>query len=237
MKAVVALSLLLTAPTTHANEKLFQVPASYCPAAAAIAQGVNDCTDNDAFIQAGEACLEKLEAEVKRAAGTMRKNFAKGAVQAQNEKFSDSIHDYALGSEALAYLTSIAKMAIAEVSLYPEELAFPEDMDAPDITGKSPESYAMSTECYGDTKRSLDGLVQDFQHVLANLQKTKAATDERGETSLFRRVGLKNEAPAEGANPKLQQGKGQGSGKTKEYRDSGISGIEEDAAARKQKPK
>jgi hypothetical protein len=219
------LALILTMPVqTRA--------AGYCDPAQNIS--VDDCEDNDTFVNAGEACLTKLEKEVQDASKAMRSKFDANTSQEQAKKYGSSLKDYNLSTATLAKLLSSAEAAILDINAYIKALAPPEDSDEPDVNGGNEENYKNSVACYGESKRSLQGEIEDVLHVIDDLEKAKAASAVNAGTS-----GARNQNIQSGdQKPKLrtQPAKSYPSpkaGKAPGTIDSDVTGVEKDKAGQK----
>lgn len=200
--------------------------ANYCKPAAAIA--VTDCEDNDAFIREGDSCLNKLEADIKKASAAMTKGFSKNDNQKQAKKFNSALQDNAVSSATLAGLMANADLAIADVKNYQANLDPPEDFDEADVNQGNPQAYMMSVDCYGDTKHSLEGIVADIEHVKRDLASAKQVADANAAASGAREQQVDNSSTGG-----MITGKGKDAVVPKGQppsRDSGVSGVQEEQA-------
>jgi hypothetical protein len=177
----------LLATTAHAA-----LQSNYCTPAQAAGELVMACEDNDEFIKEGEKCLNKLEAEVKAASVSMTAGFSKNEQQQQDKKFNSALQDNSVSSATLAILIAQATQAALDVDKYKGALSLPEDADEAEVTGGNPEGYAKSIDCYGDTSKSLDGLIADINHVKKNLTDAKTIADVNAATSGIREQKVQN---------------------------------------------
>ncbi|MGZ6290349.1 MAG: hypothetical protein ACXWQO_19325, partial [Bdellovibrionota bacterium] len=171
--SLLLLAFFCASETAYSAEK--KIPLTYCTPATSIRAEV--CEDNDAFIKEGDNCLTKLENEVKAASQTMKTAFSDNKAQQQNKKFNSALQDNSVGSMTLAYLLSLTDVATADVKKYQVSLSAPEDADEAEVNEGNPEAYSMKVDCYGDTKKSLDGVLSDISHVKNDLLAAKKIAD------------------------------------------------------------
>ncbi len=211
---------------------------SICNPSMHVAEAVNFCEDNDAFVKAGEACLAKLEELAKKETQILQGNFSGNKESRQAGKFQASAEDYTATSTSLLKLMAITENALEDIYEYKDLAVLPEDSDDPEVTGKDSTAYAMSIDCYGDVQASLDSLLNDFDHKLGEFIAAKEASD-----SFLAKAGLrkKNLSFSQGSRLVSEASKtiGQGSAaptKGKSPRElSSITGLKEDQAKRLKK--
>jgi hypothetical protein len=169
------LSLVLTSTASAAPaEKLI----AFCPSATKLQEKADACENNDEFIEAGEDCLDKLDAEIKHETKRMQLSFSADKGGQQKANFSSATQDYAASSLSLAALILKAELATKEIGAYPEYLLEPEDAEEADVNEGNLDKYLQQIPCYGEAKRSLGGIKQDFEKRVAQLQAAKALSDQ-----------------------------------------------------------
>lgn len=186
----------------------FKVKASFCSPIDRIEEELYSCEENDLFLQHGEACLDKLDAESKSVSGFLPAVFSKNLDQRQAGRFDSSVHDEQKASAALAYLIGTTELAMREIQQYRENLALPPDHDEDDVTGGDVAGYVESVDCYAANKRNLNSLLADFDRRLGELRNAKQVADANAAKSQLHRRNIDASSAAE---VKVLAGKGQGS--------------------------
>lgn len=171
--ATIAAALLAT-PAAHAADKL----VAFCPASAKLQDQADACENNDAFIEAGEDCLDKLDAEIKLETKRMQLSFSTDKGGQQRANFASAKQDYAASSLSLAALLLKAELAKKEMGEYLDDLILPEDAEEGDVNEGDLKKYLTQIPCYGEAQRSLEGIQGDFAKREAQLQTAKALADQ-----------------------------------------------------------
>ena len=206
----------------------------FCSSVAQVSAQVDECEANDIFLVKGEECLDKLDAESKRVAGMLPKDFSNNLDQKQKAKFGASNHDYKVTSVGLEQMIFTTQVAMGQIQDYKSALALPPDSDEPDVTQGNVEAYAMSVDCYGANKKNLDSLLEDFEKRLGQFQAAKKVTDAFASTTGSRQEDVK--ATITDSSRLNRAGRGDAGPKGPQKRDSDVSGIEEDKAKQKKLP-
>lgn len=206
---------------------------AFCPSAATIANKAEACENNDHFIDAGEDCLDKLDAAITAETKRMESNLTKDKGAKQKANFAASGKDYAASSVALAALLVKAEIAIKEIGTYSETLILPEDAEEEDVNEGDLAKYLNQIPCYGEAKRSLQGIEQDFKKRAGELRAAKAVADQNLASSASRADALSGDGSAAPAPAPSAPAPGRGIVPTingKDHRgESGISGRKEPA--------
>ncbi len=156
-----------------------------------------DCPKNKIFVEAGNACYQRVQAESKAVAArldAMNKAYmktleAKG-MSAQDQHFHFSEFAYKNSQAASDYLQQVTAMARKEVLDYQSNLWPPEDYDSPWITQGDQGRYLMTTACYGEPKLSIDKIIATLDQETANLKLQKSTAMNKQGTASGHRVDL-----------------------------------------------
>lgn len=204
-------------------------PLYFCVPATEIAAAGQECEDNDAFIDRGEDCLDKLDAEIKTATAAMKAAFSPDTVSQQSAKYQSSLQDYQQSSATLAYVIALNELAIREMDAYAGALAEPEDAEEADVNGGNRQRYDMSVTCFGETTRSIRSIQTDFRDRLRQLLAAKRGAAANAATSAADLQ--KIDAGSAGTAPAMG-GKGQGSAAVNGGKSangaSDITGVQQD---------
>jgi hypothetical protein len=228
---------LSSASAAHAQvqeKDRFKVKASFCQPLEMIEGQIFSCEENDFYLEHGEACLDKLDAESKAVSAFLPSVFSKNTDQRQAGKFDSSIQDEQKASAALAYLIGTTELAMKEIQVYRENLAYPPDHDEEDVTGGNLEGYLASVDCYAANRRNLNSLLEDFDRRLNELRAAKRVADAHAAKSQLNR---KNIDVSSASAQKIVGGRGAGaavpakSGAQRQTA-SDITGTREDKAKR-----
>lgn len=233
---VICISLLCFCSAALAEDKetdRFKIKASFCQPMDKIEEQIYSCEENDHYLEFGEACLDKLDAESKAVSAFLPMVFSKNADQRQAGKFDSSIQDEQKASAALAYLIGTTELAMREVHAYRENLAYPPDHDEEDVTGGNLDTYLASVDCYAANHRNLNSLLEDFDRRLNELKAAKKVADAHTVKSQLNR---KNIDVSSAVNQKIVGGQGLGAAAVKPSSQrqtaSDITGTKEDKAKR-----
>lgn len=209
MRSLVLLMMISVWPALadDAAKDRFKVKASFCQPLDSIEEEIYSCEENDRYLEFGEACLDKLDAESKAVSGMLPALFSKNTDQRQAGKFDSSIHDEQKASAALAYLIGTTELAMREIENYRGNLAYPPDSDEEDVTGGNLEGYLASVDCYAANHRNLNSLLEDFGRRLGELRTAKKVADANAAKSQLHR---RNIDVSSAAHVKIVSGKGQG---------------------------
>ena len=202
------IALCPAALAESSDKDRFKVKASFCQPIDRIEEELYSCEENDLYLQYGEACLDKLDAESRSVSAFLPAVFSKNIDARQAGKFDSSIHDEQKASAALAYLIGTTELAMREIQQYRENLALPPDHDEADVTGGDVAGYVESVDCYAANKRNLSSLLADFDRRLGELRTAKQVADANAAKSQLHR---RNIDVSSASDVKLLAGKGQGS--------------------------
>jgi hypothetical protein len=216
---LVSISLLTPAAEALAQETF------YCRSPAELYQQVTDCDLNEHYAEAAVVCLRTLEKDIHAArrdlsAGMSSRNAR--AKAAQGGTLGAAQGNYGAAGSTLSSLISRTEATIREVARYQEELALPEDADAPEVLGQSVDEYLDSEPCFRDSFETLDFVLEDLNHHLEDLQAANAAASTHETVSGTRKTNIQG-----AGQPAVKGGAGQGGAKVrnKRSRDSDISGT------------
>lgn len=220
-------------------------PAFACATAESVDNnGEGNCEENnEKFAKAGQDCLKTLEAaiqarasvaNVQMAASNLAKTVTSGNGQTNN--FSGANADYGISQQALADLIEAAKKARRAVEGQLSHIYYPEDFDAPEEVIGDPMDFLNEVSCYSDNEKSLKKTIKTIDQHIADLEKAKLASAQRGNISNTRDQSLQNSVSK---GPALKGGSAQGSGAIKAgttgNRESDVSGVEESKKKNEQK--
>lgn len=170
-----------------------------CPTTESFEEDVKECEDNGKIAQAGIDCTTSLEKAIQEQSAVAAKAMSASNTKivdkggnAQTHNFAGSGADYAITQATLAELIAAAKKARNQVEDYHMNIYYPEDFDAPEEMIGDPEEFIAESECFGENKRGLMGLVDKIDRHIADLEKTKALASAKGLTSGSRQEGMQN---------------------------------------------
>lgn len=229
MKTILFISAL-TLSSAQASANVPKLPKSFCAPGEQIANQLQNCVENQKFIDAAEACLEKLEKTVSQRTNALKAGLDTAKAAQQNKNFTSAATDYATTSATLAYLISLADLAATETVGYLDLVLEPEHTDDPEANGGDPEGYKNAHPCFAETQEALNDIIDDIEHRQAELEEAKDASDMKSGLSSGHSGALDSQAPA--TTPSLSgqtpgtapSAKGQ---KGKDPRASDISGTED----------
>lgn len=142
---------------------------SFCKSFSKIQEESEACDDNDKFVDAAEACLVKFEKGMK-AAG-IKIHTPDDARMFDREGGMDPSQEPSTTSSENVTETWIknGNQAVQDLKSYTEQLNYPEDAEDEDEHGSDPEQYANTVACYGESKKSITDVADDFQYYLEQL--------------------------------------------------------------------
>jgi hypothetical protein len=208
-----------------------KVGNTFCTPFTEIAEKVETCDDNDTYLEEGEKCLDKIDAEEKAVSQYLPAVFSGNKDGKQAAKFAGANQDYAASSAALAYLIGTAKVAEGEIRAYKYSLELPEDFEERDVNQGDEAGYIMSVDCYGTNHENLESLLEDFQTRQKKWEDIKKVADANAAAAGVRESHLG--ASDSAGNLQTASGKGQGSGgkanlKNPKNGQSDITGVKQD---------
>jgi len=221
--------------------------ANMCKSLASIQSKLEECEDNSAFSEAGEACANSYRARVKAEQAKLQallKNQTKTsiadksgkvALQAESEKVSAAAYASAIAS--VASLIEKGQLARSEVVAYKGNLVWPVQWSValgPAPTPAQAESVFDGEYCFGEHNDILNDTIADFDKMIAELTAAKVAAEG------FQGVSSSNQGNLNGGvvAPQTTGGKNTGvklpgySGDPKQ-RQSDISGTKEEEKPKK----
>jgi hypothetical protein len=145
-----------------------------------------DCDDNEKVGQDALECVRSYHAHVQKAQADVLAKFQAQIAQLKNQQ-SDSFDRTQAGYEdarkKLDALISDGHVAHAAVDDLLDNLAFPEDYDHPEITGKKTEAYLATSKCYSIPRRVLQQSQVMIDKMLDDLAATKVSVQSMGNGS------------------------------------------------------
>lgn len=230
------LSIFLLFPlSAGAAIDLTKPPLAFCEPPLSVSDRTADCDHNDTFTTAAKACfarLNQLEAELGKEAHAV----ARQGELSQLSKTNTGGKEYAFSEAALIYLQAVASTALRELKEYSNVVAMPALDDAPSSVADLKHG-GWGASCFSEAQRGLEKTRTEFS---AKLSRYAARIAESRKYQATLRANATNFGALSGeTSPALKQmGKGSGNlpAKPAAGKDSWISGVEEDAAARAKSP-
>jgi len=213
-----------------------------CPDTQKIEEEAEVCEDNGKFGEAGIECLSSLEKAIREQSALAKKSMMNSnaalidkAGNAQTSNFAGSGADYRIAQKTLEELIDQAKNARAKVESYHLNIFYPEDFDAPEEVIGDVEEFLEESECFSENKNGLMKIVDKIDKHIADLEKTRIASSQKGVTSGNREEGMQNSlvngvsnTKGQGAAVPVPAGKSQNG-------TSDITGVQEDKNKQKAK--
>jgi hypothetical protein len=180
---------LLFSPVSMANSaKYGGVPPTFCQQAKEINSSTRGCMDNGKFIQAAQHCLELLQAWEEKVADTVKASY-KNPVNAQAADFNAAKIGYGTSTAAWDYMSKVTQVALDDLGKYPEEVMLPSSYFFIGAAGNDPDAWAMSQDCYGQTKKSIAEVTSQVRAKLEKFQLAKQKSELAEQTSEKRTTG------------------------------------------------
>ncbi len=146
--------------------------AAPCAGFAALDLKMGRCEDNAELGEAALACVREYRARVQKAQTEVLNNFQaelEKMKKEQSDSFDRTQSGYEKARKTLQSLIQQGRNAHLAVEDLYYNLYFPSDSDAPEITGKSPEEYLDSEECFAtprnvlrQSKRMIEKMTNDL---------------------------------------------------------------------------
>lgn len=229
-KLFIVLALLPALPA-HAVGFDHKVPVSFCEPGERVADRIQNCETNTEFRLASSACLEKLN-QLERKLGDEAMAIAKAGVETQVGEMHTGDAEYQFSAAAMDHLIAVARLARSELDPYYKYVAPPDVFDG---SVDDPFAAADRTNCFGGTNFHIQSMQNEFSGKIARFQQRLAESKKHSKT-LKGSVAATNTLGSQKAARTTASGGGKIQPSAPAARDSDISGIKEDEAARKLVP-
>ncbi len=149
-----------------------------CPLFAALPFPVQNCDDNAKMGQVALNCERSYRKQVKKAQAEVLAKFqdqiAKMKKQ-QSDSFDRTQAGYEEARKRLDDLVAEGSVARASVDDLLANIAYPEDYDEPELTGKSAQDYLASQHCFSIPEHVFQQSQQIIDKVMSDLKATREA--------------------------------------------------------------
>jgi hypothetical protein len=156
------------------------------------------CEDNYVVLEEAVNCAEYYEKHVEAGTKKVQKVFEEQLAKMkkqQSDSFDRTDEGYARAQKELDDLIATGKLARSVLDGYFDEMYFPEDHDAPEVTGMSTEEYLANEECFADPKKGIQETQRLVDLMMRDLEAMKTATARKETSSEKRSVNVKAVTP------------------------------------------
>lgn len=169
----------------------------YCGNLENLIASSNTCEQNGNYIEKAQNCLERLEAEIK-SAGIDLKTKLKANSETQAKNLKNNSDNLNFTEKKLDQLLDHFDIAIDDINYYLANIAQPEDIDDPNVTGDDPVQYAMKMPCFGPIKTTLEKILDQMIQSNLKIETLKMNSNKLSQKSLQLEKGLVESDPTVG---------------------------------------
>lgn len=151
----------------------------FCQARSQILAKIAYCEENDFFVKAADACLQKLEQEIlkekKLLEVTFQKN-AKASKTAQDGKILNTKSDLTATELSFQNLLTTANVAKQNITLYKTSLAYSGNPTEAMLATNGLRAHLQKVWCYSDNLSALNNRLERLETKIGEIKKSREET-------------------------------------------------------------
>jgi hypothetical protein len=197
-------------------------PTSLCRSSSEIGKGVEQCADNQVFVQAAKQCYEKLVEIRNQVTKELKKEIDSFSLQNQSASFDKSKRTYDESQAAHEYIFHVGQTALNELDSYFDEVVYPEHAES--------DEEILQTPCYGDAVVPLNEIAVEIKAIVVEAAGKAESADLNSASLTGHGTNLNSlVAPTDQGGTQSQEAAPKG----RDIRKSDISGTKEKAPPKK----